>query len=105
MNVLRNSKTAVIALLLIACLSFGFGQTTSFNVAGVPRYSVQYWTGPNKPSLYFITDNGSNKLHIYENSATGCVLKQVLDLEQVGQAELIASKGEVAGQPSETGSR
>ena len=84
-------------ILLSLGLTMAVGQSPTPADPSPARYAVQYV--PSQPrSLYFITDNATEQLHIYENGPKGCLLKQVIDLEQVGQPELIATTPEqVAG--------
>jgi hypothetical protein len=83
-------------------LSLAGAQSPEPAATAVPRYSVQYCAQQGKLPLYFITDNATEKLHIYENGAKGCVLRQVIDLGQTGQAEMIATRPDpVAARPEE----
>ena len=52
-----------------------------------PRYSVQY-----VGQFTFVTDNQSNVLYAYENTAKGSELRLSLDLTQTGKAEMICVK-------------
>ena len=83
------SALAAIALLSVA-LSFAVGQSSAPATSEGSRYSVQYSAAQPRP-LYFITDNATKTLHLYENGPRGCLLKQSIDLSQVGQVELIAT--------------
>lgn len=80
-------------ILLSLGLTMAVGQSPTPADPTPARYTVQYVASQPRP-LYFITDNFTEKLHIYENGPKGCLLKQVIDLEQVGQPELIATTPE-----------
>ena len=99
----RGWATFLVGLMILAGLSIAFGQTGTPDATSQTRYCVQFCTVPNKPSIYLITDNATNKLHIYENNARGCQLKQVIDLQQTGDFEMVAEPAEwTAGRASTT---
>jgi hypothetical protein len=95
MDMKRNLSIWVLCgvSLLCAGLSLAWAQSPTPANLGPARFTVQYSAFQNKP-LYFITDNAADKLHIYENGPKGCVLRQSIDLSQVGQAELVATSPE-----------
>lgn len=78
---------------LSLALTFAIGQSPTPVSVGAARYSVQFSPAKAGP-IYFIADNATETLHVYENGPEGCLLKQSIDLSQVGQRELIAIQPE-----------
>ncbi|MEX0700482.1 MAG: hypothetical protein WD069_00150 [Planctomycetales bacterium] len=84
MNSSRGTALGVVGgCLLGTCLSLALGAASAPPVTVAPRYSVQ-----NSGPMLLITDNGTNKLYIYENAIGASLLRNVVDLAKTGEREL-----------------
>jgi len=72
----------VVSLAMVVALGAVHG---SASASAVPRYTVQV-----VGTATYVTDNQTNSLYTYENQSEASVLRNVLDLNDVGKPKLKA---------------